>query len=289
MEHPQTHPQPTCPGDFEPSGGVTSPVLAAPTHFTGEPTRRILASGQVYDVDGSIWDVREARATKHGFDFLYGHPAMQPLSPRRRSRYIVTPALVAYWQANRTNRKAIYALPVGRSTVQIIRRHLGFNFIRDRRALWQTRAADLKKMRMRKFAERHAVSPGKAYRWRQLIVGRVRRSRNWWRDPEALQVLRSNITLREMSETFGISISQVCRVRRCALAPEPEPAPARPLLPWQTPAALEVLRSTVTSRQAAETLGISVGHTQRLRRILARDHKLAGPISGRDEPVTSMT
>lgn len=30
--------------------------------------------GQVRDVEGSLWDVRQIRDTKHGFDLLFGSP-----------------------------------------------------------------------------------------------------------------------------------------------------------------------------------------------------------------------
>jgi hypothetical protein len=40
---------------------------------------------------------------------------------------------------------------------------------------------------------------------------------------------------------------------------------------WDTPAALRVLRSDWSNREVAKKLAISVGHAQRLRRILARD------------------
>ena len=99
---------------------------------------------QIFDVDGSLWNVREARATKHGFDLLFGIPANSGISPRDigPKRLIATPALVTYWEVNRTNEGAVNDLPAGRSTLKRIRKRLRFDFFQDRRNLWKKRRSE---------------------------------------------------------------------------------------------------------------------------------------------------
>jgi hypothetical protein len=55
---------------------------------------------------------------------------------------------------------------------------------------------------------------------RRDFVGVVARPPDWWRTPERLAVLRSDITLREIGEKLGIGTSHAKRLRdRARLAP----------------------------------------------------------------------
>jgi len=180
---------------------------------------------QIFDVDGSLWNVREARATKHGFDLLFGIPANSGISPRDigPKRLIATPALVAYWEVNRTNEGAVNDLPAGRSTLKRIRKRLRFDFFQDRRNLWKKRTGDMKTLPTGEFADRYNVPTEQANDWRMRLVGRVARPLDWWQHPEALAILRNpGITRTAMAKALNIGTSHAHRLRLRALNIDPK-------------------------------------------------------------------
>jgi len=189
---------------------------------------------QVFDIDGTLWDVKEARATKYGFDLLFGIPANSRLGrfigPKR---IIATPALVAFWETHRTDEGYIYDLPAGRTTLKRVRNRLRLNFIHDRRQLWKKRQADLQTLPTVEFAERYNVSKELANSWRLLLLGRTARPLNWWHHPAALAVLRKRgIKLREIGKALDVGTSHAHRLRLRALKMAisvPEKAAAGPI------------------------------------------------------------
>ena len=187
---------------------------------------------QIVDIDGSLWEVREARATKHGFDLLFGFPANSRISRKfvGPKRLIASPSLVAYWEINRTNEGASYDLPAGRSTIKRIRKRLRFDLFRDRRNLWKQRIADLTTLPTKECAERYNVDPVVVCYWRQQLAGRLARPLDWWKHPQALAVLRTpGITQKAIGQALNIGTSQAHRLRLRALAVDPtlleQPAP----------------------------------------------------------------
>ena len=177
---------------------------------------------QLFDVDGSLWDVREARATRHGFDLLFGLPANSHLPGKvlgGPARLIATPALVAYWEINRFNEGASYDLPAGRSTLKRLRKRLRFNFFTDRRKRWEKLTAELKTLPTCEFAERYQVSKEMTNHWRLDLLGRTARPLGWWHHPHALAVLRNTtLKFREVAHALDISITHAKRLRTLALA-----------------------------------------------------------------------
>ena len=179
---------------------------------------------QVYDVYDCLWDVRDARATKHGFDLLFGSPANAPLGSYCGGlpRLIATPALRDYWEVNKTKWGGeIYDLPAGRSTMKRVRRRLGLNLMKDSRAFFRKRIGDLKTLSAREFAERHGVRVEVVSDRRFNLLGRRARPSGWWQDEAVLEVLRAPITLREAGERLGIKTSQVHRLRERVRADYP--------------------------------------------------------------------
>jgi hypothetical protein len=170
--------------------------------------------GQVRDVDGGLWDVRDIRDTKHGFDLLFGSPTPRLGSYRGGPpRLIATQPLVDFWEANRTAYGGImFDLPAGRTTLKRVRHRLGFHRLDDLSDFWQERIEDLEALSVREFAERYNVDIQVVFETRFKLLGRRARVPGWWRKARPLKILRSNITLREMGEKLNISISQAKRL-----------------------------------------------------------------------------
>jgi hypothetical protein len=177
--------------------------------------------GQVVDVEGYLWDVRQIRDTKHGFDLLFGSPA-------RPGIYCGLPSLIAtrpltdFWEANQTKHSGIlFDLPAGRTTLKRVRHRLGFNYHENMAEFWRQRMEDLKSLRPREFAWRHNIPYDVVVDTRRKLLGNSARPLGWWREPELLEVLRSNVSLRVMGGKLGISTSHAHRLKRQArLQPE---------------------------------------------------------------------
>jgi hypothetical protein len=178
--------------------------------------------GQVRDVENDIWDVRDIRATKHGFDLLYGSPVYRLANDScGLPRLIVTRELAAYWEINRTKHDGVlFDLPAGRTTLKRARNRQGFHYHRDTKNYWNEHIRDLEALPAREVAARHNVDLKVAFERRRQFVGKVARPLDWWRTPHTLDVLRSDITLREIGEKLGIGTSHASRLRdRARLAP----------------------------------------------------------------------
>lgn len=180
---------------------------------------------QVQDVEGADWDVRDARATKHGFDLLYGSPVSRVGACwTGLPRLIVTKPLYDFWDANRTKRDGvIYDLPAGRTTLKRARRRFGFHALRDLSRFWRARLDDLRTLSAREFAAKHGVKVDVVVDTRFRLLGRQARELGWWQDPDTLEVLQSGVTLREIGEKVGISISHAKRLRDRALQLQEQP------------------------------------------------------------------
>jgi hypothetical protein len=205
---------------------------------------------QVFDVDGSLWEVREARATKYGFDLLFGYPGNSHIPPKLigPARLIDTPALVNFWETHRTEEGYIYDLPAGRSTIKRARRRLKLNLREDRRNLWKKRATDLKTLATNEFAERYNVSSEVTNAWRYLFFGRSARPLDWWQHPEALAVLRNKeLKLREIGVALKIGTSHANRLRARAAQIDPALLEKKVEAPVPTPLFDRPFRSYIRS------------------------------------------
>ena len=178
--------------------------------------------GQVTDVDDALWDVREVRDTKHGFDLLFGSPVSRiGLTCTGLPRLIATQPLYDFWEANRTKHDGlIYDLPAGRSTLKRVRRRLGFHYRNDVSEFWNEHLEELKMLTNRQFAARHNLHQAIVADARVRLLGRQARALNWWCNPEPLELLRSDLTLKKVGEKLSISISQAHRLRGRARLPQ---------------------------------------------------------------------
>lgn len=181
--------------------------------------------GQVRDVEHTLWDVRQIRDTKHGFDLLFGTPELARYRGGHPS-LIATQPLIDFWDANRTMHDGVlYDLPAGRSTLKRLRHRFGFHYLDDLSAFWKERLEDLEALTVRQFAMRHNVDVGVVFETRNRLLGRRARELDWWREPRPLAILRSNISLRELGEKLSISITHAKRLRDKARAPVPSAQP----------------------------------------------------------------
>jgi hypothetical protein len=185
--------------------------------------RKYPVIGQVVDYYNDHWDVREARDTKHGFEILYGSPVYRLANGRCGPPrcFITTKELVAYWEANKTKHDGVlFDLPAGRTTLKRARARLGFHYLHDVNSYWTKHIHDLETLTPREVAARHNVDICVAFQRRRDFLGKVARPLDWWRTPETLAILQSDITLREKGEKLGIGTTHVRRLRdRARLTP----------------------------------------------------------------------
>lgn len=176
---------------------------------------------QVRDIDNDLWDVRDVRTTKHGFDVLYGSRVYRLTNYRNGPGLIVTKELFDFWEANKTKRDGVLLdLPAGRTTLKRARKRYGFNNCRDLKDFWTEHIPELRTLSAREFAARHNLNVQWVFDSRFRVLGKRARDLNWWRTPETLAVLRSGITLREIGEKLGIGTTHASRLRsRARLAP----------------------------------------------------------------------
>jgi hypothetical protein len=193
----------------------SGPVRPSSIKLRGPKRLMFPVCGEVKDVDGTLWDVRDVRDTRHGFDLRFGTPANDhgafPCGP---PRLIATGALRDFWEANQIKGHGfLFDLPAGRSTLKRVRRRLGFNQRDDTREFFADRAEDLELLSVREFAARHGIARGVAGDWRRRIVGRRTRPGGWWRKAKFLRVLHAGLTLIETGRRLGIGISHAKRRR----------------------------------------------------------------------------
>lgn len=120
--------------------------------------RKAQIIGQATDFAGVRWDVREARATGHGFDVLIGWPKGEPRGQGGRGiATIVTAELAKYLQVTRLRD---VDLPIGLTTTKRLRETVGVYWSWDE--WWAARAADLGSMTLEAFCNLHGCSMGAA-------------------------------------------------------------------------------------------------------------------------------
>lgn len=183
-------------------------------YFHRKPRLKWPVIGQARDVFDRLWHVRDIRATKHGFDLLFGSPDDADRRFWGLPRLIPTYELINYWEANRTNReRVIFDLPAGRTTLKRVRYRFGFHLPNDVNAQWQQRLEDLKTLKARDFAARYNMNVDVVKDARLRFLGKVAREIGWWRTPETLAILRSDLKLREIGRKLGIGTTHARRLK----------------------------------------------------------------------------
>jgi hypothetical protein len=170
---------------------------------------------------GLEWDIKEARATKYGFDLFYGrrtNPSTYEASGPYRLIY--SNELKAFWERCALKYDGtIFDLPAGRTTLKRARVALGFNWDKDSEKFWRKHQHDMKTLTPREFAKKHKdrdLTGDRMKAWRLRIVGGRARPSGWWTKPEVLGLLLSeekslNQVRAELKEK--ISTSQAFRLR----------------------------------------------------------------------------
>lgn len=128
-------------------------------------SREATITGHATDWIGDGWDVRERRATAHGFEVLIGWP-----DTVERGRggggvtVIITAELAQYLSATRLRD---IDLPIARTTAKRLRAALGVGWSWD--DWWHGRRADLAALTLEAFCARHGCSIGAASQRRAAL------------------------------------------------------------------------------------------------------------------------
>lgn len=135
-------------------------------------TRHATIIGQIKDITGEVWDVREERPTPHGFAVLLGWPrSAQRGQGGGGVRVILTTALADYLAAHQLAPKDM-DLPIAANTVKRLRKLLGHDWILDNEQWWHDHKAELLASILTEFCERHGKSQGAASQWRAVFGGK---------------------------------------------------------------------------------------------------------------------
>ena len=173
---------------------------------------------------GLEWDIKEARATKYGFDLYYGrrtNPGQYYASGPYRLIY--TNELKAFWeQCALKHDGTIFDLPAGRTTLKRARLALGFNWDKDSDRFWRKHKEDMRTLTPREFAKKHKaleLTGDRMSFWRLRILGGKARQFDWWKDLDVLKLLLSEEkSLNQIRAVLGekISVTHAARLRRKA-------------------------------------------------------------------------
>jgi hypothetical protein len=95
----------------------------------------------IKDAVGLEWDIKEARATKYGFDLYYGkRKDPTQYDAGGPNRLIYTNELKTFWENCALKHDGtIFDLPAGRTTLKRARLALGFNWDKDSEKFWRKR------------------------------------------------------------------------------------------------------------------------------------------------------
>lgn len=120
---------------------------------------------QATDHEGKPWDVREKRATSHGFDIMIGWPQGEPRGKGGRGVAVILTAELANYISN--TRLRDIDLPIGMTAVKRLRRSIGVTWSSD--DWWHSKADDLMSMTLEAFCSRHGCSIGAASQRRAAL------------------------------------------------------------------------------------------------------------------------
>lgn len=127
--------------------------------------RRASIIGRATDWSGVEWDVRECRATSHGFDLLIGWPRGEPRGRGGRGVSVILTAELTRHLAQARPRDV--DLPIGTTAVKRLRSLLDLRWSWD--AWWGARADDLRAMTLEAFCSLHGCSIGAASQRRAAL------------------------------------------------------------------------------------------------------------------------
>lgn len=121
--------------------------------------------GQATDWQDERWDIRERRATAHGFEILIGWPSGAPRGQGGRGVAVVLTVELAHYLTITRSRDVV--LPIGMTTVKRLRTAIGISWSWD--AWWGARAQDLLVMTLDAFCRCHGCSMGAASQRRAAL------------------------------------------------------------------------------------------------------------------------
>lgn len=125
--------------------------------------------GQCRDHEGRDWDIREERATAHGWQLLLGWPADTPRGQGGGGvRIIPTAELMAYLK-DHAFRPIEMDLPCGRTAIRRLRRIVCLYWFADNPQWWTDHKDELLASVLSDFCEKYDVSIGAASQWRKQL------------------------------------------------------------------------------------------------------------------------
>ena len=164
------------------------------------------------DFCGDRWDAREARPTEHGWPIWFGwpHGFRRGRGGIGGPRVIITATLKKYlW----VNRKKDVDLPIGRTTVRILRHTLGLDWQEERRDWWEAHADQLAEMTGADFARLYGLSQAIVSLNHKAMFGRRVRPVGWWEQEPAFSLLIGSLPHSYVAAELGISIGASGRLR----------------------------------------------------------------------------
>jgi hypothetical protein len=176
--------------------------------------------GEIKDVEGRWWWIRDVRETKYGFDLLCGSLVSRSIPhPVGYPGVIPTQELIDFWEANKRKRDCtVYNLPAGDTTLMYVRRRYGFDVHSATDIFYRERIDDLRTLSPSQFAAKHNVNACTVYSMRQRYLGRTSRETGWWRERRILNILLSRLTYREKARKLGIGATHARRLSLLAAA-----------------------------------------------------------------------
>lgn len=166
----------------------------------------------IKDALGLEWDIKEARATKYGFDVYYGrrrNPGQYDVSGPLRLIY--SNELKAFWEKCALKHDGtIFDLPAGRTTLKRARQALGFHWDKDSDKFWRKHKQDLITLTPRQFEQKHRdreLTGDRMSAWRLKMIGSRARPLDWWETPDVIALLLSGRTLKQIRAELKEQIS----------------------------------------------------------------------------------
>ena len=171
--------------------------------------RKAQIIGQIVDVHGEMWDVRETRETTHGWRLYIGWPhSVERGRGGRGPGTVPTQPLIEYLS---TTRAKDVILPVSRGVITRLRAEHDINW--DWSAWWGERKGDLFALTLEAFCDKHGCSMGAASQRRTEMSGNVQQQQKFT-DQELAKVIDMSRQTADVAAELGCDYGRVWSKRK---------------------------------------------------------------------------